>query len=219
MKKICLIAILALAGNGWLPAQTNTSTAPKPPRAPTIINSDRADFDLTGRHAVYRGNVRVDDPQMQMSCEELTADLPQTGGHINHLVALTNVVMDSVDDKGQTNHATSDKAIYDYSVVNGVTNETVTLTGNAKVDDGKSWMTGEPITFDRVNNSIHAENQKMILRQSLATALVSTNAPAGKTNPPAGPVDLPVTKTNFPPGTVQNIDRMNLPPPVLLSKP
>ena len=27
-------------------------------------------------------------------------------------------------------HATGDKAVYDYSVQNGVTNETVTLTGN-----------------------------------------------------------------------------------------
>lgn len=208
MKKICLIALLALVG-GWLHAQTNVAGAPKPPRAPTVITSERADFDLAARHAIYRDNVHVDDPQMKLTCELLTADLPQTGGHINHLVAQTNVVMDSVDDKGQTNHATSDKAIYDFKVVNGVTNETVTLTGNAKVESAESWMTGEPIIWDRVNNSIHAENQKMILRQNLTTGLVNTNAPATKTNLPAGPAELPLTKTNFPPGTIQNIDRIN----------
>ncbi len=208
MKKICLIALLALAGGGMLRAQTNVDSAPKPPRPPTIITSERADFDLTARHAIYRGNVHVDDPQMKLTCEELTADLPQTGGHIDHLVALTNVVMDSVDDKGQTNHATSDKAVYDYKVVNGVTNEIVTLTGNAKVESAENSMTGEPIIWDRVNNTIHAENEKIILRQNLATALVNTNAPAAKTNLPAGPADLPVTKTNFPPGTIQNIDRI-----------
>jgi lipopolysaccharide transport protein LptA len=209
VKQICLIALLALIGGGGLHAQTNVTAAPKPPRAPTRIDSERADFDLTAHHAVYRGNVRVDDPQMKMTCEELTADLPQTGGHINHLVALTNVVMDSVDDKGQTNHATSDKAVYDYNVVNGVTNETVTLTGNAKVESGDGWMTGEPIIWDRANNSIHAENQKMILRQNITTSLVNTNAPMAKTNLPAGALVLPVTKTNFPPGTIQNIDRIN----------
>ena len=206
MKKICLIALLTLAGGVLLHAQTNA--APKPPRAPTRIDSERADFDLAGRHAVYRGNVRVDDPQMKLTCEELTADLPQTGGHINHLVALTNVVMDFVDNKGQTNHATGDKAVYDYNVVNGVTNETVTLTGNAKVESAQGWMTGEPIVWDRANNSIHAENQRMILRQAITTAQVNTNAPAIKTNSPTGPVDLPITKTNFPPGTIQNIDRV-----------
>ena len=202
------MAWLVLAAGGWLHAQTNVTDVPKPTRAPTVITSERADFDLAGRRAVYRGNVRVDDPQMELTCEELTADLPQSGGHIDHLVALTNVVMDSVDDKGQTNHATSDKAIYDYNVVNGVTNETVTLTGNAKVKNGQNWMTGEPITWDQVNHSIHAENQKMILYQNAATTLVNTNAPAVKTNSPAGVVDLPVTKTNFPPGTIQNVDRM-----------
>src|SRR5271154_5890557 len=149
-----------------LRAQTNVSTVP-PPRAPTLINSASADFDLTARRAVYRGNVRVDDPQMKLTCEELTADLPQTGGHIDHLVALTNVVMDSVDDKGQTNHATSDKAVYDYNVVSGVTNETVTLTGNAKVENAQGWLTGEPIIWDRANNHINATNQKMIYRQNL----------------------------------------------------
>lgn len=197
---------MLLAGGVLLHAQTNAAT--KPVRAPTRIDSERADFDLAGRHAVYRGNVRVDDPQMQLTCEELTADLPQTGGHINHLVALTNVVMDSVDDKGQTNHATSDKAVYIYNVENGVTNETVTLTGNAKVESAQGWMTGEPIVWNRANNSIHAENQKMILRQSLTTALVNTNAPAAKTNFPPGTTDLPLSKTNYPPGTIQNIDRI-----------
>jgi lipopolysaccharide transport protein LptA len=170
-----------------LHAQTNISAAPQPPRAPTIINSDRADFDLTARRAVYYGHVRVNDPQMKLTCEQLTADLPQTGGHINHLVALTNVVMDSVDEKGQTNHATSDKAVYIYNVVNGVTNETVTLTGNAKVENAQGLMTGEPIILDRANNSIHAENQKMILRQNITTVLMNTNAPAATTNNPAAP--------------------------------
>jgi lipopolysaccharide transport protein LptA len=210
LKKIYLIALLAWVGAGWLHAQTNGTDAPKPARAPTVITSERADFDLAARHAIYRGNVRVDDPQMKLTCEELTADLPQTGGHINHLVAVTNVVMDSVDDKGQTNHATSDKAIYDYNVVNGVTNETVTLTGNAKVKTADGSMTGEPITWDRVKNTMHAENEKMIIYQSATSAMVNTNAPVAKTNLPPRTVDLPLTKTNYPPGTVQNIDKMIL---------
>ncbi|HEY1490604.1 MAG TPA: LptA/OstA family protein, partial [Verrucomicrobiae bacterium] len=194
--------------SGWLHAQADVTDAPKPTRAPTVITSERADFDLAKKHAVYRGNVHVDDPQMKLTCEELTADLPESGGHINHLVAVTNVVMDSVDDKGQTNHATSDKAIYDYSVVKGVTNETVTLTGNAKVKSADGSMTGEPITWDRVKNTMHAENEKMIIYQNATSAMVNTNAPAAKTNLRSGTIDLPTTKTNFPPGTIQNIERI-----------
>jgi lipopolysaccharide transport protein LptA len=208
VKFFYLIALPTMAAGMILQAQTNVTAIP-PPRAPTLINSVSADFDLTARRAVYRGNVRVDDPQMKLTCEELTADLPQSGGHINHLVALTNVVVDFIDQKGQTNHVTSARMVYDYKVVNAVTNETVTWTGNAKVENAQGWLTGEPIVWDRANNSIHAENQKMILRQTITTELVNTNAPVIKTNLPARTMDLPTTKTNFPPGTIQNIDRIN----------
>ena len=65
---------MAIAGAGTLRAQMNTHTnavdeilalvttnapAPKPPlpRAPTRIESDSVDFDLTAREATYRGHV------------------------------------------------------------------------------------------------------------------------------------------------------------------
>ena len=67
---------------------------------------------------------------MKLTCALLVADLPQSGGRLNHIVAETNVVIDAKDDEGQPIHATSDKTVYDYNVQNGVTNETVTLTGN-----------------------------------------------------------------------------------------
>jgi lipopolysaccharide transport protein LptA len=185
VKKIYFIALTIMLGGGILRAQTNAAAVPKPARAPTLIDSDRADFDLTARKAFYYGNVRVDDPQMKLTCVKMTADLPQTGGHINRIVAETNVVIDSVDEKGQTNHATSDKAIYFYHVENGVTNETVTLTGNAKVENAQGWLTGEPIVWDRANNSLHAENQNMIIRQNISDVMGSTNSAAGKTNKPA----------------------------------
>jgi len=187
VKKVYLIALLATLGGGISRAQTNVSVAPKPARGPTLITSQRADFSNVARQMTYTGNVRVDDPQMTLTCAQLVADLPPAGGHIQHIVALTNVVIDSVDDKGQTNHATSDKAIYDYNVQNGVTNETVTLTGNAKVENAQSWITGEPIVWDRANNSMHTENQKMLFRQNISDVMTNTNSAAGKTNKPAAP--------------------------------
>lgn len=220
MKKIHFIALLALVGGLWSHAQTNVSPVPMPRRATnaiTRIDSVSADFDLTARHAVYRGNVRVDDPQLKLTCEQLTADLPQSGGHVNHLVALTNVVMDSVDEKGQTNHATSDTAVYDYNVQNGVTNETVTLYGNARAETSQVILWGEPILYDRINGTLSATNQHMIFKQNLTSSVLNTDPPVAQTNFPAArvqPTNLPATKTNFPPGTIQNIDRMNLSQPV-----
>jgi hypothetical protein len=121
------------------------------------------------------------------------------------------VVMDSVDDKGQTNHATSDKAVYDYHVQNGETNEIITLSGNAKAETAQVTLWGEPILYDRINGTLTATNQHMIFKQNLSATLASTNPPIAKTNSPPPMMELPVSKTNFPPGTIQNIDQMTLP--------
>jgi lipopolysaccharide transport protein LptA len=187
VKKFHLIAGLVLAG-GILHAQTNVTTAPKPPKPPTLINSDTADFDLTTHRAIYRGNVRVDDPQMLLTCALLTADAPPPDGDTQrkHIVAETNVVIISVDEKGQTNHATSDKAVYDFKVENGVTNETVTLTGHAIMNNSQGTLTGEPIIWDRVNNHLTAVNQKMVVNSGASDTLTGTNSTPHKTNAPPG---------------------------------
>ncbi|HEY1718665.1 MAG TPA: LptA/OstA family protein [Verrucomicrobiae bacterium] len=180
MKVFNLIAVAALCASA-VRAQTNANTAASSaPRPATRIQSASVDFDMTGRRAVYHGNVRVDDPQMKLTCAQLVVDLPPDAGHPNHIVAETNVVIDFTDAKGQTMHATSDKAVYVYEVQNGATNETVTLTGNAKVENAQGWLTGEPIIWNRANNSLSAMNQKMIFRQNLDSMKAGTNSPPAK---------------------------------------
>jgi len=181
VKSFCLIAFFALANVWALPAQTN---APTVSRAPTRIDSDSVDFDMNtnARTATYLGHVHVDDPQMKLTCAWLLADLPQGGGRVNHIVAETNVVIDFTDDKGQTNHVTGDKAVYDYSVQGAVTNETVTLTGHPQVENAQETIKGEPIVWDRANNHFSAVNETMIFRQNLDSAIIRTNSAAANTN-------------------------------------
>lgn len=193
MRIIRIIALLALTGGLTLRAQTNLVS-----RSATHIDSDTVVFDMnTPRTAIYAGHVRVTDPQMKLTCAQLVVTLPDPGQHISHIVAETNVVVDFHDAKGQTMHATGDQAIYAYSLQDGITNETVTLTGNAKVENPQSTLTGEPIVWDRINNRLTATNQNMIFRQSLDNLAARTNSAAAK--------------TNFPPGTIQNIDKMTIP--------
>jgi lipopolysaccharide export system protein LptA len=198
MKRFCLLALAALGGLA-AHAQTNTSGTLSLPRGPTLITSASAEFDLSGHEAIYYGHVRVDDPQMKLACERLVADVPLSGGHVNHIVAETNVVIDFLDNRGHTNHASGDKAVYVYSEQGGTTNETVTLTGNPQMENADGTLTGDVIVWDRWNNRLTASNQKMIFRQSFS-GTAATNAAATATNPPA------INKTNFPPGTIQNID-------------
>ena len=202
MKKIHLIALLALAGAWFLRAQTNapgtnavaeilalvtTNTPPPQPpapktNAPTKIDSDSADFDLNGRQAVYHGRVRVDSPQMKLTCEQLTVDLPPEGGRINHVVAETNVVIDATDEKGATNHITSDKAVYDYKVQDAVTNETITLTGNPLVKNAQGTQAADEIIWDRANGHIRWKNPHMV--SNFDSAKTDTNSPSATNNPP-----------------------------------
>jgi len=186
-------------------AQPDTNVVSKMPRTPTQIDSASGFFDGNGHKAVYCGNVRVSDPEMKLTCAWLVVDLPQSGGRVSHIVAQTNVVIDATDSKGQTMHATSDKAIYSFQVKDSVTNETVTLTGNAKVENAQGWLTGEPIVWNRANDSVTATDQHMIFKQSLNGMPAGTNAPPVTTN------KLTAPKSNLPPGTIDNIDKMILP--------
>jgi lipopolysaccharide transport protein LptA len=182
---------MMLSGCLNLHAQTNV------PGAPTWIDSDSAVFDRDGRKATYRGHVRVRDPGMKLNCEWLVIDLPQSGGRVEHIVAETNVVIDLVDEKGQTNHATGDMAVYDYNVQGSVTNETVTLTGDPQIENSMGTQSGDKIIWDKVANKFHFTNPRGTLRQNLNGATMKTNSPAAT--------------TNFPPGTIQNVDLMIIP--------
>jgi lipopolysaccharide transport protein LptA len=198
VKFFCFIALLVVAGSLNLRAQTNSTAAP---RAPTRIDSDSVDFDLSTHQAVYHGDVRVDDPQMKLRCAHLVVYLPESGGRPDRIVATTNVVIDFTDEKNQTMHATSDKAVYVYIVQGMTTNETVTLTGNAKVENAQGWLTGEPIVWDRAGNHLTATNQKMIFRQNL-DGMPPTNSERTKTN-----LSLPKS-SDAAPGVIKNIDRL-----------
>ena len=120
-----------------------------PAIADTEIFCDNFEYN-TKTHclAVYRGNVRVNDPQMKLTSKILTANLPEKGGNPDHIVAETNVVIDFIQKDGQT-HATGEKAIYDRKIVGGKTNELMELRGNPRVERTNGWMVADVILMDR----------------------------------------------------------------------
>jgi lipopolysaccharide transport protein LptA len=157
---------LVLAGFSVAFGEQTSPTAPaaKPAeRPPTQITSDSVDFDLKTRMAIYRGHVRVDDPTMSLTCEILTAKVPESGGNFDSIIAERNVVIDATDAKGQTNRATGDRVIYTHKVEGSVTNEVVELTGNPRLEAPQGALTGDMIVWDKANNRVRATNQKMII--------------------------------------------------------
>ena len=161
MKKTILL--LAAGWCGMVAAQTNTPASnARTQHPPTEIDSDAADFDLNAHQAVYRGHVKVVDPQVKLTCGWMIVNLPAAGGHLNHVVAETNVVVDFSNDKGEKYHVTSAKAVYDYKVVDSVTNETVTFTGNPIAETPDYRIFSEPLVWNRMANRFRFTNMKMI---------------------------------------------------------
>jgi lipopolysaccharide export system protein LptA len=163
-------------------AQTNASTEGSATGEvrPTEIQSSSSQFFLRSNVFVYRGDVRVDNPQMKLRCDLLTIEAPKlAGGKFNRATAETNVIIDFVSGTAPdltTNHATSDRAVYTYVLTNvatapaeqWVTNALVVLTGNpAVVTNLQGTFRGNPIIMDRVADTISTPN-----------IVSKTNAPA-----------------------------------------
>lgn len=99
----------------------------------TEIFSDNAEFRTESSEAYFDGTVHVFDPRFTLSSAVLTAVLPPRGSansHLQHVDAENHVVIDFIDARGATNHATADKSIYDYKVAGTVTNEVLKLIGH-----------------------------------------------------------------------------------------
>jgi lipopolysaccharide transport protein LptA len=158
-------------------AQTNSPTAaglPTPARPATEIFADSGDFNLKTHLAVYTGHVRIEDPQMKLTCGVMIARVPQSG-RIDSIVAEQNVVIDAIDNEGKPVHATGDKAVYTYRVVNTVTNETVELTGNPRVQKPGYEATADTITWDRINNTFRLDRPHIVIQPEIRE---HTNSPA-----------------------------------------
>lgn len=132
----------------------------------TVIDSEQGEFLLRSNIFIYRGNVRVDNPQMKLRCELLVTEAPKLKeGKYNRATAETNVVIDWIDDKGP-NHATAEKAIYTYALTNTAlapsnhweTNAFVVLIGHPIVTNVQGVFRSDPIVWDRINDIITTTN-------------------------------------------------------------
>ena len=180
MKTLLLIALASLASAVRLAAQTNTGF--QLPGSSMVITSRTGIFELQQeKKAFFIGHVRVDDPRMKLTCQWMQADLVTGSGHVNHIDCRTNVVIDFLDDKGQTNHATGDRAVYLYHVEGTATNETITLTGHPEVDTAEARTTGDKIVWDRVTGKVLYDNPVIVPRRNLLGTPAATNSPPSRT--------------------------------------
>jgi len=90
--------------------------------------------------------------------------------HPTNAVAESNLVVFYVNHSHETNHLTADKGVYNYSVVEGITNENFTFTGHVTniITSAKkqepSWLTSDPLIWDVANNRFEFDNPIMHFR-------------------------------------------------------
>ncbi len=172
-----ILFILLLAGTcGVIWAQTN-APAQNPPEPKTEITSESFHFDGVKNQMFYLCHVfATDNAKFRLHCEQLTIDLPPDFGHPTNIVAETEVVIDMLGEKGQTNHITADKAVYSYDVANAVTNEVVTFTGHPRVENLQFTMFGDSLTLNLATKQYGGVNYHTIFKQS-PTSGNGTNSP------------------------------------------
>jgi lipopolysaccharide export system protein LptA len=151
----------------------------------TEIFSDEFNYDTNTDVAVFRDNVRLDNPQLKLVCEKLTAKLPAGADRTNDLqyaVAETNVAIDYFDEHGEKTHATAEKAVYSTTIANGVTNKVLDLTGNPVLERTNGWIMADFITMDRLNGTLRAEvNHHTIFKKQPGHVSSSTPPAAADT--------------------------------------
>jgi lipopolysaccharide export system protein LptA len=198
MKFACFLILIFACAAATLPAQTNTATngvesilalvtTNHPPAAPTnppdakpryvhIQSTGPAVLDFDNHWVTYSDNVCVTNDQMKLTCEWIKAEFSAKGDQATNIVAETNVVIDFTDPKGKQGRAIGTNALYVFQVHNGLTNETVTLTGDPpEILEGPNY-TNRTMTSKVVYDLI---TRRVTFDSPSGTYYGTTNRPTG----------------------------------------
>lgn len=155
----------------------------------TKITARTGEFDLRSRQVIYRKNVTVLDPRIQLTCELLTANIAESGGRLDSLIAESNVVaIIATNDTVYT--VTAEKAIYTHQRVGTMTNQTLELSGlpapkitwpqpNSELPQTNTGIASK-ILWDLISGKIKAENP-----QGVFPSVGSDRNPLDQINKPA----------------------------------
>ena len=118
------------------------------------ITSDN--YEATLGRADFRGHVQVQDTEMNLFSDSLTADSLTGGEKIDRIKADWNVVSDLKDSASKLTHVTADHALY--TIGDGL----LRLTGKPVMKNEQGTLTGSIIVWDRAYDLFVVRNQKMV---------------------------------------------------------
>ncbi len=136
------------------PESTRTDSTPASSAPAKSVQITSETYELSPEGAVFQGDVRVDDAQMQLTCERLTVTIAPDGTNVANIVADGNVVMNLTEASGAASTATCARAVYTAAT------EQLEFSGQPVVDraDG-SRFAAEKIVMDRATGKLSALGQ------------------------------------------------------------
>jgi lipopolysaccharide export system protein LptA len=114
------------------------------------------EYLLAPEQALFRGGVRIEHPQMNWTCEEVTLlSPPELGKTGRMLIAEPAVVFDVVDDQGRKFHGTGQRSVCTRSVSTTATNDLMVLTGTpAMLTATNLFVRNNTITLDLTSHKV-----------------------------------------------------------------
>ena len=120
------------------PPGTNVTGAVKPGHAAGATNqfADVFSKEYTLRREKDRvigrflGGVRIHHPQLNLTNEAMTVELPPEGREVQRIVAERGVKFDLMDERGQKHHGEGVRLVYTHTVSTTATNDLVVLIGS-----------------------------------------------------------------------------------------
>jgi lipopolysaccharide transport protein LptA len=166
----------APAGPGKAPAR------PAVTNAPIKITSDHFQFDIQAKVVVYEDHVRVDDPEMELTCGWLMAKLRAAGGGVETILARQNVKIVNQQDESE---ATADEAVYTEST------DQVELSGNAAWRQGVRSGKADRLVLNRRDKEFSAQGHAVVqFPREAASQMGLLLTPLARTNSPINPTGL-----------------------------
>jgi lipopolysaccharide export system protein LptA len=114
------------------------------------------EYVLRPQVALFEGKVRFEHPQRRLSCDHLAVHSGEGDPKNERLVAEHSVDFDLMSADGQKVHGTCQKAVYNYGVMGGMTNDTVELTGSPVLQTTNGTIQNSIIIMDRMQNKLMA---------------------------------------------------------------
>ncbi|MSR67057.1 MAG: hypothetical protein EXS24_06760 [Pedosphaera sp.] len=179
-----LVGLCAMAGLLAQDTKVKSATPAKPAatNTQTLITADSMEYQQRVRLAIYTGNVKVDDPEMDILCDYMRV---QFGLVTNRIAASTNAVstnrvasastntarpMFGVGGRIQTIYAENNVVIFNKKdktravgrrAVYSATNEQIELTGNPVLYSEQGEVRGDIIIFDRAENKLFVKKAQV----------------------------------------------------------